>query len=63
MCVRVIINVTQCYIPMYTLETLDLSKVGSSLFGYHKQLGSYGRPLKQPLMVNFLLLAPLCLGQ
>lgn len=26
MCVRVIINVTQCYIPMYTLETLDLSK-------------------------------------
>ena len=36
MCVRVIINVTQCYIPMYTLETLDLSKVGSSLFGHHK---------------------------
>lgn len=36
MCVRVIINVTQCYIPMYTLETLDLSKVGSSLFDHHK---------------------------
>lgn len=27
MCVRLIINVTQCYIPMYTLETLGLSKV------------------------------------
>lgn len=26
MCVRLIINVTQCYIPMYTLETLGLSK-------------------------------------
>lgn len=29
MCVRLIINVTQCYIPMYTLETLNLSKVGT----------------------------------
>jgi len=26
MCVRLIINVTQCYIPMYTLGTLNLSK-------------------------------------
>lgn len=28
MCTRLIVNITQVYIPMYTLETLSLSKVG-----------------------------------
>ena len=27
MCTRLIVNITQVYIPMYTLETLSLSKV------------------------------------
>lgn len=31
MCVRLIINVTQVYIPMYTLETLNLSKVSAQV--------------------------------
>ena len=32
MSVRLIINVTQVYIPMYTLETLNLSKVCASKY-------------------------------
>lgn len=28
MCTRLIVNITQAYIPMYTLETLSLHKVG-----------------------------------
>ena len=27
MCTRLIVNITQVYIPMYTLETLSLNKV------------------------------------
>jgi len=37
MSVRLIINVTQVYIPMYTLETLNLSKVCASKYATRRK--------------------------
>lgn len=52
MCVRLIINVTQVYIPMYTLETLSLSKVCARV---------WARGLEQPLPIWSLMSLPLSL--
>ena len=52
MCVRLIINVTQVYIPMYTLETLSLSKVCARV---------WARGLQQPLPILSLISLPLSL--
>ena len=52
MCVRLIINVTQVYIPMYTLETLGLSKVCVRVSS---------RGLEQPVPISSLISLPLSL--
>ena len=52
MCTRLIVNITQVYVPMYTLETLSLDKV-NNFFSVYKSSGLKG--VKINTLISLLL--------
>ena len=54
MCTRLIVNITQVYIPMFSLETLSLSKVCTAfhiLICSHEIMGGTNRKVEKSVGV------------
>ena len=56
MCTRLIVNITQVYVPMYALETLSLNKVNNSFYKISEVQFSYCGHLKYVLNTLISLL-------